>query len=205
MKREGLLLVISGPAGSGKGTVVNCLLNKSEDFVLSVSATSRGRAKTETEGVEYFFKTREEFEEMIRQGDLLEYTEYCGNYYGTPRKRAEDLLATGKNVLLEIDVDGGRQIKNVFPEALLIMIIPPSAREQENRLRTRGRDSEESIQKRLKRAREEILLLDGYDYVVVNENGAQDKTAESLLAICEAEQCSARRNRERIKNSFFED
>ena len=154
--KKGLLFVVSGPAGSGKGTIMKMLMEKSGDYSLSVSATSRAPGKNETDGVEYYFKTREEFESMIKNGELLEYTEYVGNYYGTPKAPAIEMLNTGKHLLLEIDVTGGLNIKREYPDAILVMIVPPGAAEQERRLRDRGRDSEESILRRLERAKEEL-------------------------------------------------
>ncbi len=181
--KRGKLFVISGPAGSGKGTVMNLLTEKSGDYALSVSLTSRPMLAGEAEGVNYYYVTREQFEEKISQGEVLEYTEYCGNYYGTPKAPALKILDSGKHLLLEIEVDGAMQIKRAYPEAILVMILPPSAKVQEYRLRTRGRDSEESIQKRLTRTRDELKFADKYDYVLLNEDGAADKVAMAFELI----------------------
>ena len=175
--KKGKLFVISGPAGSGKGTVMNLLTQRSGDFSLSVSLTSRPMLKGEAEGVNYYYVSREEFEHRITSGEVLEYTEYCGNYYGTPKRPALDILESGKHLLLEIEVDGAMQIKKAYPEAILVMIIPPSAKIQEGRLRSRGRDSEESIQKRLVRTREELVLAPSYDYILLNEDGRAEDVA----------------------------
>lgn len=183
--KAGKLFVISGPAGSGKGTVMNLLTAKNPDFSLSVSLTSRPMLKGESEGVNYYYVSREEFEEKIRQGDVLEYTEYCGNYYGTPRAHAERVLGSGKHLLLEIEVDGAMQIKKAFPEAILVMILPPSAKVQEQRLRTRGRDSEESIQKRLARTREELKFASEYDFILLNRDGRADDVAAAFEYIAD--------------------
>lgn len=185
MATKGKLFVISGPAGSGKGTVMNLLTEKSGDFSLSVSLTSRPMLKGEAEGVNYYYVTREQFEQRIAEGGVLEYTEYCGNYYGTPRKNALDVIESGKHLLLEIEVDGAMQIKRAYPEAVLVMILPPSAKVQEHRLRTRGRDTEESIQKRLKRTRDELEFADRYDYILLNEDGRADAVADAIFKIAE--------------------
>lgn len=192
-RRKGLLFVVSGPAGSGKGTVMKLLMQDPDSFALSVSATTRAPGKNEVDGREYFFVSRERFEEMIAKKELLEYTDYLGNYYGTPRAPAEAVLGTGRHLLLEIDVDGGRQIKAAFPEAVLVMIVPPGAAEQERRLRTRARDSEESILRRLERAKAELTEAEHYDYVIVNETGEAEKTADVFRAIVAAEMASVRR------------
>ena len=185
MAKKGKLFVISGPAGSGKGTVMNLLTERSAAFSLSVSLTSRPMLKGEAEGVNYYYVTREQFEAKIAEGEVLEYTEYCGNYYGTPKKNALDVLESGKHLLLEIEVDGAMQIKRAYPEAVLVMILPPNAGVQEHRLRTRGRDTEESIQKRLARTREELKLADNYDYILLNEDGHADDVAAAIEMIAE--------------------
>ncbi len=181
--KKGKLFVISGPAGSGKGTVMNLLTESDADFSLSVSLTSRPMLKGEAEGVNYYYVSREQFEQKIAEGEVLEYTEYCGNYYGTPRRHALDVIESGKHLLLEIEVDGAMQIKRAYPEAVLVMILPPSAKVQEYRLRTRGRDSEESIQKRLSRTREELKFARNYDYILLNEDGRAHEVAAALRNI----------------------
>ena len=192
-KRPGLLFVVSGPAGSGKGTVMKLLTQYNDDFTLSVSATTRFPGKGERDGVEYYFKTRAEFERMIAEHELLEYTEYLGNYYGTPNAPVLEALGAGKHLLLEIDVVGGAQIKKVYPDAILVMIVPPGAAEQERRLRTRARDSEESILRRLARAHAELDELPKYDYILVNETGKAETTADMIRAIALSEQLTVRR------------
>ncbi len=201
-KRKGLLFVVSGPAGSGKGTVMQLLMQDPGAFALSVSATTRRPGKNEVDGREYFFVSREKFEEMIAGGELLEYTDYLGNYYGTPRAPAEAVLGTGRHLLLEIDVNGGKQIKKAFPEAVLVMIVPPGAKEQEYRLRSRARDSEESILRRLEKARTELDSLGDYDYVIVNETGKMEETADLFRAIVAAETASVRRNPDLVRRYF---
>ena len=164
---KGRLIVISGPAGTGKGTVVNGLMER-ERYALSVSATTRAPRGFEQDGINYFFKTVEEFEEMIKNNEFLEYAKFVDNYYGTPKKFVLDKLEEGKNVLLEIEVQGALQVKKNYPEATLIFLLPPSMEELESRLRGRATDSEETILKRLARAEEEMSYKDKYDYQVVN-------------------------------------
>ncbi len=191
--KKGILLVISGPAGSGKGTV-NAHLLERDDFVYSVSATTRAPRPGEVDGVNYHFISKEEFLHRIEHGDMLEYTEYCGNYYGTPLKEAEEVLASGKNLILEIEVEGARNVKARYPDAVLVMLLPPSYSVQEQRLRGRGTETEEKILERLARAKEEILCAPAYDYVVYNRDGRDTEAAEDILAIVTSEKCSLRRN-----------
>ena len=200
---KGLMIVISGPAGSGKGTV-NAHLLKTGEFVYSVSATTRAPRPGEIDGVNYHFITREEFERRIASGDMLEYTEYCGNYYGTPRKEAEAVLEQGKNLILEIEVEGARNVKRGFSEAVLIMLLPPSFRVQEHRLRMRGTETEEKILERLERTKAEIDQSDFYDYVVYNYDGADKVAASEILAIVTAEKHAMRRSKSLAK-SYFEE
>ena len=190
---QGLMIVISGPAGSGKGTVNAKLLSR-DDFVYSVSATTRAPRPGEVNGVNYHFLTHEEFRRRIEADEMLEYTEYCGNFYGTPRKEAEAVLESGKNLILEIEVEGAQNVKKKFPDAVLIMLLPPSFAVQEQRLRGRGTEPEKKILERLARTREEIALADRYDYVVYNHDGCADKAAEEILSILCAERASLRRN-----------
>ena len=202
MANKGKLFVISGPAGSGKGTVMNLLTERSDDFSLSVSLTSRPMLKGESEGVNYYYVTREQFEAKIAEGEVLEYTEYCGNYYGTPRRHALDVIESGKHLLLEIEVDGAMQIKRAYPEAVLVMILPPDARVQEYRLRTRGRDTEESIQKRLKRTRDELKFASDYDFILLNEDGRADDVAASIELIAADRQDEVRDCRDAVATYF---
>ena len=191
--KKGLLIVISGPAGSGKGTVNAHLLSR-DDFVYSVSATTRAPRPGEVDGVNYHFLSREEFLRRIESGDMLEYTEYCGNFYGTPRKEAEAVLESGKNLILEIEVEGAGNVKAKYPDAVLILLLPPSFAVQEQRLRGRGTEAEEKILERLARTREELTMADRYDYVVYNYDGQVEECAEEILAIIRAERRSMRRN-----------
>ena len=191
--QEGLLIVLSGPAGSGKGTVSQLLL-RSPEFAFSVSATTRAPRPGEVDGVTYHFNSVADFEERIRRGELLEYTNYCGNYYGTLRSEAEAILAGGRNLLLEIEVEGAANIRRLRPDAVLIMLLPPSFSVQEKRLRGRGTETEEKIRARLARSRAELDCLHLYDYMVLNrDNGAED-CAEDVRAIVRAERCAVRRH-----------
>ena len=166
---KGVLAVVSGFSGAGKGTVMKALLKEYDDYALSISVTTRSPRPGEEDGREYFFRTREEVEKMIAEEQLLEYAEYVGNYYGTPRFYVEDMLARGKNVILEIELQGAMQIKQKNPEAVLVFITPPSFEELKNRLIGRGTETEEVINSRLARAAEEAEEMDKYDYIVVND------------------------------------
>ncbi|MBP3315610.1 MAG: guanylate kinase [Clostridia bacterium] len=197
--KKGLMLVVSGPAGSGKGTV-NAMLLEREDFAFSVSATTRAPRPGEIDGVNYHYITREEFLARIDSGDMLEYTEYCGNFYGTPLKEAEEVMQSGKNLILEIEVEGARNVKAKYPDAVLVLLLPPSYSEQEARLRGRGTETEDKILLRLARAKEEVALADCYDYVVYNFDGRARDAADQILSIVEAEKLSIRRNPDVAKN-----
>ena len=200
---KGLMIVISGPAGSGKGTV-NAHLLRTGDFVYSVSATTRAPRPGEVDGVNYYFVTREEFEKRIASGGMLEYTEYCGNYYGTPKKEALEVIESGKNLILEIEVEGAMNIKSVYPDAVLIMLLPPSFAKQEERLRGRGTETEEKICARLERTREEVVLLPNYDYVVYNYDGRDTDAAEEIQEIVRSEKRATKRNVAAVENYFAE-
>ena len=191
---RGLLLVISGPAGSGKGTVIKYLMEKERDIAYSVSATTRSPRPGEVDGVNYHFISVDDFKMRIEQGGILEYTEYCGNFYGTPKKEAEEVLDAGKNLILEIEVEGAANVKRLCPDAVLIMLLPPSHAEQERRLRGRGTEPEDKILARLAQAREEIKQLGIYDYIVYNQDGAAEECAQDISSIIRAERLSRRRN-----------
>lgn len=169
MKNEGLLIVISGFSGAGKGTLVKALLERYDDFALSISMTTRAPRPGERDGVEYFFTDKDNFELTIEKDGLIEYACYCGNYYGTPRKYVEEQLKAGKNVILEIEIQGALKIKDKFPESVLIFVTPPSAEELRKRLEGRGTEAPEVIAKRLARAVEESEGVESYDYIVVND------------------------------------
>ena len=169
MKRAGVLSVISGFSGVGKGTIVKKLVEK-EGYALSISATSRAPRQGEVHGREYFFLTREEFHSMIENDGLIEWAEYVNNFYGTPREYVEERLAGGEDVILEIEPQGALKVKAQYPEAVLIFIVPPNAKELENRLVGRGTEEAETIKKRLKRAAEETSFIENYEYIVINDD-----------------------------------
>lgn len=170
MKKKGLLIVVSGFAGSGKGTIMKELINRYDNYKLSVSATTRNPRPGEEDGVAYFFKSKEEFEDMIDKGQLLEYANYVGNYYGTPRDFVEKTLSEGNDVILEIEYMGAFKVKAKFPEAVLIFLCPPSVDEVYARLKKRGTETEEIIRKRLVRGKEEAEIINNYDYIIVNDD-----------------------------------
>ncbi|HCM92981.1 MAG TPA: guanylate kinase [Lachnospiraceae bacterium] len=168
--RKGILLIISGFAGSGKGTIVKELIRRYDNYALSVSATTRAPRPGEVDGREYFFKTRDEFEKMIAADEFLEHAEYVGNYYGTPRQYVDDMLNKGKDVILEIEMQGAFLVKEKCPEAALMFVMPPSAGEVYNRLKKRGTESEEVIMKRMRRGAEESREIGKYDFLIINDD-----------------------------------
>ncbi len=170
LPEKGILIVLSGFSGAGKGTLVKKLLETYDNYALSISMTTRAPRPGEAEGVHYFFTDREHFEERIAANGLIEYAQYCGNYYGTPRAYVEEQLSAGKNVLLEIEIQGALKIKELFPESLLLFVTPPNAAELERRLRGRGTETEEVIASRLARASEESEGMEAYDYIVINDD-----------------------------------
>lgn len=177
----GKLIVITGPSGVGKGTLVRLLTNKYPEIYLSISATTRKPRPREDEGEAYFFMTRPQFEEMIANNELLEWAEYTGNYYGTPKQKVQEQIDQGNLVLLEIEVVGAEKVKQIFPDALRIFILPPDLQTLEKRLRNRGTDTEEVITKRLERAIDEIVLSKNFEYELVNDQ--LDQTLAEIEAI----------------------
>ncbi|KGG16493.1 MULTISPECIES: guanylate kinase [unclassified Prochlorococcus] len=164
------LTVITGPSGVGKGTLVKKLLNSSNNIWLSVSATTRAPRLGEKEGTDYFFLKKKDFKNLVEAGGFLEWAEFAGNFYGTPREEVQKKLSKGKKVLLEIELDGARQVRNSFPDGFQLFIAPPSFKELETRIRARGTDSEDAIRRRLKRASEEIDAQNEFDAVVINDD-----------------------------------
>ncbi|HIT73590.1 guanylate kinase [Tyzzerella sp. An114] len=193
MKKEGILLIISGPSGSGKGTVVSKLIEKG-DFCLSISATTRQPRDYETDGVHYFFHTKEEFEDMRDKGELLEWASFCDNYYGTPKAYVEKCLKEGKNVILEIEVQGAFQVKKLMPESVLVFLMAPNVTELRNRLNGRGTEASDVIEKRVARAMEEMELVSEYDYVIINDT--VEKAEKAVRTIVSAESMKTSRNRD---------
>jgi len=198
LNKKGILTVISGFSGSGKGTVVNKLLSDyKDDYSLSVSATTRKPRTGEEDGKHYFFISKEEFESKIKQSGFIEWAEYVGNYYGTPREYVENKLSEGKNVILEIEMQGGLQIKKQYPEAVLVFMVPPSANELRERLVNRGTEDIETINKRLERAADEIKFISDYDYIVINNE--IDVCSEEIHNIIEAEHKKVSKNNELVE------
>jgi guanylate kinase len=194
---KGLLIVLSGPSGVGKGTVRKEIFSqKNTSFEYSISMTTRSPRAGEVDGVDYFFKSREEFENLIEQGKLLEYAEFVGNYYGTPVDYVRETTLKGKDVFLEIEVEGAKQVREKFPDGLFIFLSPPSLSELKNRIVTRGTESEEIINNRMNVAREEIEMMHLYDYVV--ENDTVENACEKIKAIIVAEHC----RRERVEPKY---
>lgn len=186
MPERGMLIVLSGPSGSGKGTIIKRLLRDREDTVLSVSVTTRAPRPGELEGVHYFFRSRAEFEQMIREDALLEWAEYSGNYYGTPESAIRRWLAEGKNVLLEIEVQGAEQVMDHRADLVSLFITIPSMQELERRLRERGTETEERIRTRMAVARRELTRAFRYDYVVLNDE--VERAVGRINTIIDAEQ-----------------
>lgn len=184
MAEQGILIVISGFSGAGKGTLMKKLLDTYDNYALSISMTTRPPRNGEREGVEYFFTDKEHFEETMAQNGLIEYATYCGNYYGTPRAYVEEMLEAGRDVILEIEIQGALKIREQFPESLLLFVTPPSAEELERRLRDRGTDSEDVIAKRLARAYEESKGMEAYDYIVINDD--LDACVEEIHSVVSA-------------------
>ena len=192
MSKEGCLIVISGPSGTGKGTVCNSLLERHAEIAYSISATTRSPRSGEKDGVNYYFLDKPVFEKMIQDGELLEWAEVYGNYYGTPLRKIQERLSAGQDILLEIDTQGAMNVKKKFPEGVYIYILPPSLPELEKRIRGRGTDSEESIQCRLSAAADEIAVAEKYKYVVIND--AVPRAVSKIAAILMAEHCRVDRN-----------
>ncbi len=188
---KGVLLIISGPSGSGKGTIVESLVSK-PNYSVSVSATTRAPRPNEKEGVHYFFKSVEEFENMIENQELLEHAQFCGNYYGTPKKYVESQLDEGKNIILEIEVQGAFQVKEKYNDAVLIFTMPPTLKELRKRLEFRGTEDAKTIDKRIKRAEEELELLYKYDYLVINDT--VEEAVKDIDCIVKVERMKCSRN-----------
>ncbi|TDF98313.1 guanylate kinase [Paenibacillus piri] len=201
-KDRGILIVLSGPSGVGKGTVCKALRQCAPDLVYSVSATTRAPREGETEGVNYFFKSREQFQQLIQDNQMLEWAEYVGNYYGTPRKFVEDTLSTGKDIILEIEVQGALKVKQTFPEGVYIFLLPPSMDELENRIVGRGTESKDAIRTRMSVAMDEIRLMEHYDYAIVNDH--VEHACSRIQSIIVAEHCRKDRVVSKIKQWMAE-
>ncbi len=186
MRSKGQLIVISGPSGAGKGTVCKALLEKN-DFWISVSATTRSPRNGEIEGINYYFITKEKFLERIASEDFLEYAQVYGNYYGTPKSEVLKVLESGRDVILEIDIQGALKVKRAYPDGLFIFILPPSMEELKNRITNRGSETPESLITRFTSAHKEISFVSKYDYAVVNDT--VDNACEKIQSIITAERC----------------
>lgn len=198
MTQKGTLIVLSGFSGAGKGTVVKELLNRYDNYALSVSATTRKPREGEADGREYFFKSREEFLRMIEKNMLIEYAEYVNNYYGTPKEYVIKQLEAGKNIILEIEIQGALNIKEQFPDAILMFITPPDGRELEKRLYGRGTEDDATVRARLKRAYEEADYAGSYDYIVVNDD--LNECVSTINSIIESEKYRASKKLSLIQN-----
>lgn len=198
---RGLLIVLSGPSGVGKGTVRAAVFaNNQFQYVYSVSATTRAQRPGEVDGKDYYFVSREEFETMIQNEDLLEYAEYVGNYYGTPIQKIEENLAAGRDVFLEIEVQGAMRVKERMPEGIFIFLAPPNLEELESRITGRGTDAAHVIQERMATAKEEIELMQHYDYVVVNDQ--VQHAVDKINAIIQSEHLKVERVVDQIRHDM---
>ena len=192
MSERGILIVVSGFSGSGKGTIMKEIMRRYDNYALSISATTRKPRPGEEEGREYFFKTVEEFEKMIAKDELIEYARYVDNYYGTPRAYVEEQLEAGKDVILEIEIQGALKVKENFPQTLLLFVTPPTAGELRERLKGRGTETEDVIDFRMNRAKEEALGMDRYDYLLIND--MVDECVEEMHQIIRGEHRRSYRN-----------
>ncbi len=183
----GNLIVLSGPSGAGKSTVVAKAMKQRSDMCFSTSVTTRQPRPNEEDGKDYFFIDQDRFDEMVRQGDLLEHAVYVSNSYGTPRKYVEEKISEGMNVILDIEVQGALQVHRNYPDAVMIFLVPPSLRELEKRLRARGTESDQTVEARLSRAKQEYQAADFYDYIIINDDA--DTAADELISILTAESC----------------
>ena len=203
LNRKGLLLVVSGPSGAGKGSICKALLNKNDQIKLSVSATTRKPRNGEVHGVNYFFIEKEEFAKMIENGEFLEYAQIYDNFYGTPKAAIIECLEKGQDVILEIEMQGARQIKEVYPEGVFIFVLPPSLEELKSRIVGRGTETQEEIEKRFSCAFEEINQIVNYDYFIVNED--IEKSVSDVEAIICAEKNKVTRYKNNIIDKFKEE
>ena len=203
LNRKGLLLVVSGPSGAGKGTICKALLNKNDQIKLSVSATTRKPRNGEVHGVNYFFIEKEEFTKMIENGEFLEYAQIYDNFYGTPKAAIIECLEKEQDVILEIEMQGARQIKEVYPEGVFIFVLPPSLEELKSRIVGRGTETQEEIEKRFSCAFEEINQIVNYDYFIVNED--IEKSVSDVEAIICAEKNKVTRYKNNIIDKFKEE
>ncbi|MCR4435438.1 MAG: guanylate kinase [Clostridiales bacterium] len=201
MFRSGLLVVISGPSGAGKSTLLDLVKEQNKNVRFSVSATTRKPREGEINGLDYFFKSADEFNRMIENKELIEWVEYCGNYYGTPKEYVLTSIEQGYDVILEIEVDGAANIKSIYPDSVSIFILPPSFQELKKRIEGRGTENAQVIEERMNRAKKEIMYIDRYDYIVVNDN--IKRAADHIGNILAAEKLRFHRNRNILENLGF--
>jgi len=194
MLQKGLMVVVSGPAGTGKGTVIKMLRETNTNLAYSVSVTTRKPRAGEEEGINYFFRTREEFKKMIENNELIEWVEYCDNYYGTPAGYVQELMDSGLDVILEIDVQGALNIISKYPDCVSIFLLPPSFEELKRRIVGRGTEEPDVIEKRMQKAKYEVQLADRYNYIVINDE--VEKAVSSINSILVAEKLRASRNKD---------
>ena len=190
--KRGLLIVVSGPSGTGKGTICKAIIEKRDDVFLSVSATTRSPREGEQNGVHYHFLSVDEFEKNIKDDQMLEHAVFCGNYYGTPKKAVDEMLDAGKNVILEIEVQGAMKVKEKYPEGVYVFVLPPSMDELRRRLTGRGTETQEVVEERLKTALKEFEYIEKYNYTLLNDE--VDKAVKRLESIIDAEHCRIERN-----------
>ena len=198
MTNNGLLIVISGPSGAGKGTICKAL-SEDQDLWISVSATTRKPRNGEVDGVNYFFLSKQEFTDKINEDDFFEYAEVYGNYYGTPKWKTLEAIYSGRDVVLEIDIQGALKVKQQYPEGVFIFILPPSMEELKQRIINRGTETEESLIRRFKSAYQEVNYISKYNYAVVNDT--VENAVEKIKAILTAEKCSVDRLKDKILDS----
>ncbi len=202
MEREGLLIVLSGPSGSGKGTMCKRFLEKNQDVGLSISATTRQPREGEIDGRHYFFKQKREFETMIAEGELLEYVYVFDNYYGTPIKYVEEKIKSGKDIILEIEIEGARKVRETYADAVLVFVLPPTIEELKRRIESRGTETPEQIENRLYRSIEEINAIDLYSYFIINDD--LEFAVEEMEAIVKAEKNSVKRYTKAIHEYYLQ-
>ncbi len=200
LQDEGILLVVSGPSGAGKGTICSAIREIYPDLDYSISMTTREPRKGEQEGISYFFRSDSQFEELVKQDEFLEYARVYDHYYGTPKKYVLDKIKQGRSVLLEIDIQGAMQVKKRYPKGVFVYIVPPSLEILSKRIHARGTDSEEVIQSRLAQITSELALAHQYDYIVVND--VLEDAIHKTCSIIEAEKCKLSRNEGQIQTIF---
>lgn len=203
MKKKGLLVVVSGPSGAGKGTICKNFMELNKEMLLSISSTTRNPRENEIDGVNYNFITKQDFEDLIGTDSLLEYVHVFGNYYGTPKKWVLECIEKGKDVLLEIEIVGAMKVKEKYPDAILVFVLPPSLKELKNRIITRGTETIEQIENRMARAMQEIKTIEKYDYFIFNDN--LTRAVDDLEAIIRAEKNKVNRYSQEIVKIYEEE